>query len=108
MRSEKIAGNRLRWTVTLDDPRTTVSTLLAQATLPPPEAGRVAAPSVTFEQPAAAEKGPQFQALDQQHHYLVLVNQSLDGYTVMAVTNEAGPDGSQAPTQQPQLYGNVT
>ena len=38
---------------------------------------------------------------------VVLVNRSLAGYTVMAVTNEAGPDGSQAPTQQPQLYGNV-
>lgn len=38
----------------------------------------------------------------------VLVNRSLAGYTVMAVTNEPGPDGSQAPTQQPQLYGNVS
>ncbi len=37
----------------------------------------------------------------------VLVDRSLTGYTVMAVTNEPGPDGSQAPTQQPQLYGNV-
>jgi hypothetical protein len=37
----------------------------------------------------------------------VLVNHSLAGYSVMAVTNEPGPDGSQAPTQQPQLYGNV-
>ena len=39
---------------------------------------------------------------------VVLVNRSLGGFTVMAVTNEAGPNGSQAPTQQPQLYGNVT
>ena len=38
----------------------------------------------------------------------VLVNRSLAGYAVMAVTNEPGPDGSQAPTQQPQLYGNVS
>ena len=38
---------------------------------------------------------------------VVLVNRSLAGYTVMAVTNETGPDGSQAPTQQPQLYGNL-
>jgi anti-sigma-K factor RskA len=37
----------------------------------------------------------------------VVVDRSLTGYTVMAVTNEPGPDGSQAPTQQPQLYGNV-
>jgi len=38
---------------------------------------------------------------------VVLVNRSLAGYAVMAVTNEPGPDGSAAPTQQPQLYGNV-
>ena len=38
---------------------------------------------------------------------VVLVNRSLAGYTVMAVTEEAGPDGSQAPTQPPQLYGNI-
>jgi anti-sigma-K factor RskA len=38
---------------------------------------------------------------------VVVVNHSLEGYSVMAVTNEPGPDGSAAPTQQPQLYGNV-
>ena len=38
---------------------------------------------------------------------VVLVSRSLAGYSVMAVTNEPGPDGSTSPTQQPQLYGNV-
>lgn len=38
---------------------------------------------------------------------VVLVNRSLAGYSVMAVTNEPGPAGSPAPTQQPQLYGNI-
>ena len=38
---------------------------------------------------------------------VVLVNHSLSGYSVMAVTNEPAPDGSTAPTQQPQLYGSV-
>ena len=38
---------------------------------------------------------------------VVLVSRSLAGYSVMAVTNEPGPDGSLAPTQTPQLYGNV-
>lgn len=38
---------------------------------------------------------------------VVLVNRALQGYTLMAITDEAGPDGSQAPTQKPQLYGNV-
>jgi anti-sigma-K factor RskA len=38
---------------------------------------------------------------------VVLVSRSLGGYNVMAVTSEAGPDGTNAPTQQPQLYGNL-
>ncbi len=38
---------------------------------------------------------------------VVLVNRALQGYTLMAITNEAGPDGTQAPTQKPQLYGTV-
>jgi anti-sigma-K factor RskA len=37
----------------------------------------------------------------------VLVSTSLAGYKVMAVTSEAGPAGAQAPTQQPELYGNL-
>ena len=37
----------------------------------------------------------------------VLVTRSLAGYTVMAVTKEVGPAGTQAPTQQPELYGNL-
>jgi anti-sigma-K factor RskA len=38
---------------------------------------------------------------------VVLVNRPLTGYTQMAVTTEVGPDGVQAPTQQPQLYGSL-
>jgi anti-sigma-K factor RskA len=38
---------------------------------------------------------------------VVLVSRPLSGYSLMAVTNEAGPQGTQAPTQQPQLYGRV-
>lgn len=38
---------------------------------------------------------------------VVLVNHALQGYTLMAITDEAVPDGSQAPTQSPQLYGSV-
>ena len=37
----------------------------------------------------------------------VLVSRSLAGYTVMAVTREVGPGGTLAPTQQPELYGNL-
>jgi anti-sigma-K factor RskA len=38
---------------------------------------------------------------------LVLVNTPLNGYSQMAVTTEDGPDGSTAPSQQPQLYGSL-
>ena len=38
---------------------------------------------------------------------VVLVNRALQGYAQMAITDEAGPNGSQAPTQSPQLYGGV-
>lgn len=38
---------------------------------------------------------------------VVLVSRALGGYALMAITEEAGPDGVQAPTQQPQLYGSV-
>jgi hypothetical protein len=74
--SEKIAGNRLRWIVTLEDPRTTVATLIAQATLPPPDAGRITAPVPLFEQATVGDNGPQYQPLEQQHQFIVLANQS--------------------------------
>ncbi|HEX2680972.1 MAG TPA: anti-sigma factor, partial [Candidatus Dormibacteraeota bacterium] len=38
---------------------------------------------------------------------VVLVSKSVSGYYEMAITNEPGPDGSPAPTQQPQLYGKL-
>jgi anti-sigma-K factor RskA len=38
---------------------------------------------------------------------VVLVNRALQGYSLMAITDEAGPDGSLAPTQKPQLYGSL-
>jgi anti-sigma-K factor RskA len=37
----------------------------------------------------------------------VLVAKSLSGYTQMAVTIEVAPDGTLAPTQQPDLYGSL-
>jgi anti-sigma-K factor RskA len=38
----------------------------------------------------------------------VLVSRSLAGYTEMAITSEVGPAGALAPTQKPELYGNLT
>ena len=37
----------------------------------------------------------------------VLLSRSLSGYSTMAVTAEAAPDGASAPTQQPQLFGSL-
>src|SRR6266852_1026700 len=38
---------------------------------------------------------------------VVLVNLPLKGYSQIAVTAEDAPDGSQAPTSQPQLFGTL-
>jgi hypothetical protein len=38
---------------------------------------------------------------------VLVVDHSLGGYQLMAVTVEAGPSGVSAPTQQPQIYGTV-
>ena len=38
---------------------------------------------------------------------VVLINQSLNGYSQMAITREAGPEGSKAPSEQPQMYGTL-
>ena len=74
--------------------------------LPQPGTGRVyevwLIPSTGNPQPVAVF------VPDSNGARVVLVDRSLAGYGVMAVTNEPGPDGSQAPTQQPQLYGNVS
>ena len=54
--------------------------------------------------------GPEAAAVfvpDSNGSKVVLVNRGLTGYSVMAVTDEAAPDGASAPTQQPQLYGNL-
>jgi anti-sigma-K factor RskA len=37
----------------------------------------------------------------------VVVDRSLAGYSLMAVTVETGPDGALSPSQAPQIYGNI-
>ena len=37
----------------------------------------------------------------------VVVNRSLTGYNLMAVTVETGPAGVDKPTQAPEIYGNI-
>ncbi|HEV2218303.1 MAG TPA: anti-sigma factor [Candidatus Dormibacteraeota bacterium] len=44
---------------------------------------------------------------DSSGHTVVVVDRSLEGYTVMAVTVEAGPSGVSSPTQQPAMTGNI-
>ena len=36
-----------------------------------------------------------------------IIGQPIAGYTEMAVTSEVGPSGTLAPTQQPEIYGNL-
>lgn len=40
-------------------------------------------------------------------NHVVVLARSLEGVAVMAVTKEAGPNGTSAPTQQPELAGKV-
>ena len=44
---------------------------------------------------------------DSSGHTVVVVDRSLQGYSVMAVTIEAGPSGVSSPTQQPAMTGNI-
>jgi hypothetical protein len=74
--SEKIPGNKLRWTVSLDEPPESELLLSARAVLPLPELPRIAAPVVTFERLVIDEKGRRFQPLESQQQHLVLINAS--------------------------------
>lgn len=73
--SEKIAGNRLRWTLTLDEPQRERYFVTATAVLPSPTE-RVDAPSIICDQARPAQTGVQYVPLETQRHYLMLVNQS--------------------------------
>lgn len=44
---------------------------------------------------------------DSSGHTVVVVDHSLQGYSVMAVTVEEGPSGASSPTQQPEMAGNI-
>jgi anti-sigma-K factor RskA len=73
--------------------------------LPPPGAGRVY--EVWLIRDGSSAEPVTVFVPDSNGAKVVLINRSLAGYSVMAVTNEPGPDGSDSPSQQPQLYGNV-
>jgi anti-sigma-K factor RskA len=73
--------------------------------LPPPPAGKVyevwLITSSSRADPAAVF------VPDSNGAKVVVVNHSLAGYTVMAVTIEQGPDGSKVPSQQPEMSGTL-
>lgn len=73
--------------------------------LPPLETGRVY--ELWLITPGGRPDAAAVFVPDSNGGKVVLVNRSLSGYSLMAVTNEKGPDGATAPTQQPQLYGNI-
>jgi anti-sigma-K factor RskA len=45
---------------------------------------------------------------DSSGHTVVVVDRSLDGYSVMAVTVEDAPSGASSPTQQPSMTGTIS
>jgi anti-sigma-K factor RskA len=98
---QDLAGAR----ATVVDLRSDGVVLVDFAGLPSPGAGRV------YEVWLIPAKGSPVAAAvfvpDANGARTVLINRSLSGYAEMAVTNEAGPDGAPAPTQQPQLYGSL-
>src|SRR6266436_4235268 len=76
-----------------------VGGLLGRGSISPP------APQVARFTPAGHPDSAAVFVPDSNGSKVVLVNMPLKGYSQMAVTAEDGPDGSAAPTQQPQLYG---
>jgi hypothetical protein len=73
--------------------------------LPQLEAGRVY--EVWLIRPGGKAEAAAVFVPDSNGTKVVLVNRSLSGYAVMAVTDEPGPEGSTTPSQQPQLYGTL-
>lgn len=92
-------------TATVIDLKTDGVTLVDFNGLPPPPAGKVyelwLITSNSRADPAAVF------VPDSNGGKVVVVNRSLAGYAVMAVTIEQGPDGSKLPSQQPEMSGTL-
>ncbi len=73
--------------------------------LPPVEAGKVY--EVWLITPGGRADPAAVFVPDSNGSKVVLVNQSLSGYSQMAITREVGPDGTKAPSEQPQMYGSL-
>lgn len=57
--------------------------------------------------PAGRADGAGVFTPDSSGHTVVVVDRSLQGYSVMAVTVEQGPAGVSSPTQQPEMSGSI-
>jgi len=70
-----IDDERIRWTVELDVPQAEQFFIVANVTLPPPEEGKILAPSILFEE-NRLEAEDVSTLLETQTQYLMLVNHS--------------------------------
>lgn len=73
--------------------------------MPPPPAGKVYELWLITADGRADSAG--VFVPDSSGHTVVVVDRSLEGYSVMAVTVETGPSGVSSPTQQPAMTGNI-
>jgi anti-sigma-K factor RskA len=73
--------------------------------MPPPPAGKVY--ELWLITPDGRADSAGVFVPDSSGHTVVVVDRSLEGYSVMAVTVETGPSGVSSPTQQPAMTGNI-
>jgi anti-sigma-K factor RskA len=73
--------------------------------MPPPPAGKVYELWLITADGRADSAG--VFVPDSSGRTVVVVDRSLEGYSVMAVTVETGPSGVSSPTQQPAMTGNI-
>jgi anti-sigma-K factor RskA len=73
--------------------------------MPPPPAGKVY--ELWLITPDGRADSAGVFVPDSSGHTVVIVDRSLEGYSVMAVTVETGPSGVSSPTQQPAMTGNI-
>jgi len=76
VKQAELADNRIRWTVTLHQPKKDQFFLTAVATLPMPEGNTLRAPALQLENIEYGESGVSYLPLPTWQHYLLLTNYS--------------------------------
>jgi anti-sigma-K factor RskA len=99
--SQELAGAR----ASVIDLKSDGVTLVDFTGLPPVPSGKVY--EVWLITPSGRADPAAVFVPDSNGSKVVVVNQSLSGYSVMAVTREVGPSGTTAPTEQPQMAGKL-